>query len=98
MKSISTCSGLFEMSLSSCVSVSIFFGIRFKITSRSGRTRCRSASVFSNAKIRSESRMALAGRPLGILIGMVYIMQCTMPSGLETFTTRAELTYASLRL
>lgn len=42
MKSTSTCSGLLEIRRSSCVSVSIFFGMRFRITSLSGRTRWRS--------------------------------------------------------
>ncbi len=39
MKSISTCSGDFEMRRNSCVSVSIFFGMRLRITILSGRTR-----------------------------------------------------------
>ena len=93
MKSTSTCSGLLEIRRSSCVSVSIFFGMRFRITSLSGRTRWRSASGFSSAKMRSESRMSLAGRPLGILIGMFPIMVRTGYGVFGGFHRRAAALY-----
>ena len=70
MKSISTCRGDLLMRRRICVSVSIFFGIRLRMATFSGRMSCFFAMSSSSAKIFSLSRMAFAGRPLGMLIGM----------------------------
>ena len=73
MKSISTWSGDLEISRSSWVSVSTLVGIRLRMTSLSGRISWRSASWLSRAKMRSESRMDLAGNPVGMVIGMTLL-------------------------
>ena len=70
MKSMSTCSGDFEMRRRICVSVSIFLGMRLSSTTLSGRMCCLEATFSSSAKMRSSSRISLAGSPVGMLIGM----------------------------
>lgn len=70
ISSISTCKGVFPKSLASCVSVSIFVGMRFSMSILSGRISCVIALVWVMTNMFSDAKVFAAGKEFGILIGI----------------------------
>lgn len=64
------CRGVLENFRSNCVSVAILVGIKFKMSNFSGRMSWCMARYSVMTKIFSLSRVSLAGREFGILMGM----------------------------
>ena len=71
IRSSSICSGVFEMRRNRSVSVTIFNGIRLRMSSFNGRMSCVDARRSSMTNMFSALRISTAGSDDGIFTGMV---------------------------
>ena len=70
--STSTCSGVLPSKRKSCVSVSIFVGIKLSIAIFKGRMSCKAARSCVITKMFSDSKTSMAGKSACIRIGIAF--------------------------